>query len=57
MTPTTKTRTVDDKANDAIRSLIAALPVVIFANAISKAFKRSGRSQAGAASALQSAAR
>jgi hypothetical protein len=59
MTTTTKTRTVDDKANEAIRELISSLPVFIFANAIASAFKRPGsraRSNNGA-TALQSSAR
>ena len=53
-----KTRTVDDKANEAIRELVAALPAVIFAKAISKAFKRTGSSPRGTrAAALQSTSR
>jgi hypothetical protein len=57
---TTKTRTVDDKANEAIRNLVAALPAVIFAKAIAKAFKRTGassRSTSTSGAALQSQAR
>jgi hypothetical protein len=57
-TTTTKTRTVDDKATEAIRNLVASLPVVIFAKAISSALKRPGaRARSNGAAALQSSAR
>jgi hypothetical protein len=57
MTTTTKIRTVDDKANEAIRNLVAALPAVIFVKAIASAFKRTGASRGTSAAALQSSAR
>jgi hypothetical protein len=57
MTTTTKIRTVDDKANEAIRNLVAALPAVIFVKAIASAFKRSDASRGTGAAALQSSAR